>query len=68
MPRVALPYLVAAGAVEPGAQDPSSAPYVDFFCEYRSAYQLNASAAVRYAKRALHNLLKSRSIPTKETY
>lgn len=46
MPRVALPYVAAVGAVEPGAQDPSSAPYVDFFCEYQSTYQLNASAVI----------------------
>ena len=46
VPRVALPYLSSTLAFAPAHQDVSSAPYVDFFCEYKVEYQLNATGPV----------------------
>eukprot|EP00802_Teleaulax_amphioxeia_P002402 Tamp_02404.p1 GENE.Tamp_02404~~Tamp_02404.p1 ORF type:complete len:889 (-),score=154.40 Tamp_02404:1609-4275(-) len=46
VPRVALPQLVSVPAFTPGPADVSTAPYVDFICEYRTDYQLNATGRV----------------------
>ena len=46
VPRIALPYLVSVPSFTPAAADVSSAPYVDFICEYRTDYQLNATGPV----------------------
>ena len=42
VPRVALPQLVSVPAFTPGPADVSTAPYVDFICEYRTDYQVQA--------------------------
>jgi len=47
VPRVSLPYLASQPDYTPGPQDVSSAPYVDFFCEYLTDYRLNSTGVVK---------------------
>jgi hypothetical protein len=47
VPWVSLPARVSALDFIAGVEDASTGPYVDFFCDYHTAYALNSSAGAR---------------------